>query len=266
MVKRAQELLGADNIECVLCDRGYFDTEECAALDDDGVKFVTPGTHGKTVKESIAVFEGELSLYERVNEDDMRVSFYRHDVINFTWKWARVTIRRALNTQHKKDGNTGELITEIVVQHSISMTNIIDGSVEDIVTTDGQRPSIEHFFDALKNADFITGFPSTSRHAVEVSIALTLLQQMLLWLFCAFLTTDSGEHPSTHKELTSVKLDLLERPAAEVFDEHEALSAEVREMQQGIERDIGCIRGFRRFIQRTRPQPQKMSRMASVHA
>ncbi len=230
--------MGADNIECVLCDRGYFDTEECAALDDDGVKFVTPGTHCKTVKESIAVFEGELSLYERVNEDDMRVSFYRHDVINFTgdstWKWARVTIRRALNTTHKKDGNTGELITEIVVQHSISMTNIIDGSVEDIVTTDGQRPSIEHFFDALKNADFITGFPSTSRHAVEVSIALTLLQQMLLWLFCAFLTTDSGEHSSTHKELTSVKLDLLECPAARCLTS----------MKHSVPRCARCSRGL----------------------
>ncbi len=99
---------------------------------------------------------------------------------------------------------------------------------------------------------------------MEVSIALTLLQQMLLWLVCSFLVTDSGEHPYAHKELTSVKLDLLERPAAQVFDEHEALSTKVRKMQRGIEQDTGFIRRFRRCIQQTGPTPRKISLLASL--
>ena len=268
LVKSAKELLGADNIEFVLFDRGYFDTKKFAALDDDGVKFVTPGKQCKTFKDIIAVFEDELSLYEQVNDNEMRVSFYLHDFINFTgdseWKWARVTIRRRLVTKRTKDGKSAALITETVVQHSIYMTNILDDSVEDMVSTYGQRTSIENFFEELKNAYFIKGFPSTSRHAVEVSIVLTLLQQVLLWLFCSFLTTDSGKRPYAHKELTSVKLDLLERPAGEVFDTAEVLSAEVREIQRGIEQDTSFIRSFRRFIQQTRPHPRKISLLASL--
>jgi hypothetical protein len=269
LVTKAQAIVGVDNIEFVLFDRGYFDTQEFAALDDDGTQFVTPGKHCKTFKEIIAAFEQDLSLYEPVDEHEMRVSFYLHDFINFMgasqWKWARVTIRRRLLTKRKKDRNTGKVMLETHVQHSIYITNILDGSVEDVVTTYGQRTAIENFFEEVKNAYFITGFPGTSRNSVEVSIALTLLQHLLLWLFCSFLTTDSGEHPYTHKELTSVKLDLLERPATEVFDAHEALSAEVLDIQRGIEQDMGCIRAFRRCIQRTRPEPRKISCMASFH-
>ena len=268
LVDAAKALVGADKIEFVLFDRGYFDTKEFAALDDEGVKFVTPGKHCKTFKEIIAALEQDLSLYEEVDASEMCVTFYLHDFINFTgdsqWKWARVTIRRRLITKQKKDRKSGELITETVVQHSIYMTNILDGSVEDVINTYGQRTSIENFFEELKNAYFIKGFPSTSRHSVEVSIALTLVQQLLLWLFCSFLTTGSDEHPYCHKELTSLKLDLLERPVSEVFDESETLSAEVLRVQRAMKQDIGFIRSFRRFIQRTRPIPRKISFMASI--
>ncbi|MCP4452961.1 MAG: hypothetical protein GY809_15980 [Planctomycetes bacterium] len=109
------------------------------------------------------------------------------------------------------------------------------------------------------------GFPSTSRTTVEVSIALTLLQQVLLWLFCSFLTTVSGAHPDAHKALTSVKLDLLERPATRLFDEPEALSAEVVARQRGMTQDMAVIHSVRRVIHRTRPTPQKISVMASLH-
>ncbi len=132
-------------------DRGYFDTNAFAVLDDDGTKFVTPGKHCKTFKEMIAVFERDVSLDETVDKTDMQVTFYLHDFINFTgeseWKWARVTIRRRLITKHKTDRKPGDVITETEVQHSIYRTNIFDGSVEDVVTTYGQRTASEHFFE-----------------------------------------------------------------------------------------------------------------------
>ena len=268
LVDKVKKLVGADRIEFVLFDRGYFDTKEFAVLDDAGIKFVTPGKQCKTFKEIIAALEQDLSLYEQVDESEMRVTFYMHDFINFRgkseWKWARVTIRRRLLNKRKKDRKSGEVMIETQVQHSIYMTNILDGSVEDVVTTYGQRTAIENFFEELKNAYFIKSFPSTSRNSVEVSITLTLLQQLLLWLLCSLLTTDSGEHPYCHKELTSLKLDLLERPASELFDESETISAEVLRIQRAIEQDIGFIRSFRRFIQRTRPAPRKISFMASI--
>ena len=203
-VKKANEWVGADTIDCVLFDRGYFDTNEFAVRDDDGTKFVTPGKHCKTFKEIIAVFEQEVSRYETMDETDMRVTFYLHDFIHLTgeseWRWARVTIRRRLITKRKKDRKRGEVLIETEVQHSMYMPHIVDGRVEDVVTTYGQRTSIENFVEALKTAYVIKGFPSTSRHSVAVSITLTRLQQLLLWLFCSFVTTRSGEHPDWHKE------------------------------------------------------------------
>jgi len=99
---------------------------------------------------------------------------------------------------------------------------------------------------------------------VEVSIVLTLLAQLLLWLFCSFLSTNSGDYPYCHKELTSLKLDVLERPIADLFDETEPVAADVLSTQRAIERDIAFIRDFRRFIQRTKPGPPKISFMSCI--
>ncbi len=99
---------------------------------------------------------------------------------------------------------------------------------------------------------------------MEVSITRTLLSQLLVWLFCSFLTTETGEHPDCHKEVTTLKFDVLERPISEVFDEHEPMSTEVLTIQRAIEQDIGFIRHFRRCIHRTRPAPRKVSLMASL--
>lgn len=272
LVDTAKALIGPDNIEFVLFDRGYFDTKQFATLDTQEVSFLSPGKQCKTFKEIITYFEHDLSLYDQVEETEWRVSFYLCNFIHFTsgadpgadWKWARVTIRRRLVSNQKNDPKTGSPVTITQVQHSIYLTNRRDDRIEDMIKTYGQRVAIENFFEELKNAYFIKGFPSTSREMVEVWIALTLLSQGLLWLLCSWLTTEDGDHPYCHKELTTLKLDLLERPLCEVLDQTESITAEVSRIQHGIEQDIAFIRRFRRFLPRTRPAPPKISVMVSI--
>ncbi len=270
MVEKAKQLVGADNIEFILFDRGYFDTDRFATLDDNSDKFITPGKQCKTFKDIIAYFENDMSLYEQTDETEWRVTFYLANFINFAsdseWKWARITIRRRLVTKIRKDPKTGEAMTETQVQHSIYMTNILDGSAEDVIKTYGKRVAIENFFEELKNAYFVKGFPTTSYDSVAVYITLALISHLLLWLFCSFLTAAEGEHPYCHRELSTLKPDVLERPADELFDCSEAADADVLAIQRAIERDIVFIRNFRRFIQRTKHGRRKLSLTASLRS
>ncbi len=272
LVDTAKAMIGADKIEFILFDRGYFDTAQFATLDTQEDRFLTPGKQCKTFKEIIGYFEHDLSLYDQVDKTEWRVSFYLCNFIHFTadavpgadWKWARVTIRRRLVSRQKKDPKTGAMITVTQVQHSIYLTNRLDDRIEDMIKTYGQRVAIENFFEELKNAYFIKGFPSTSRDSVEIWIALTLLAQGLLWLLCSWLTTEDGDHPYCHKELTTLKFDLLERPLSDVLNQTESITPKIARIQHGIEQDIAFIRRFRRFLPRTRPEPPKISVMASI--
>ncbi len=300
LVESAKRIVGAENVEFTVFDRGYFDTARFAKLDDekgensgndsdkkeenagndsdkkDGKTnndhFVTLGKKCKTFKDIIAIFEKDLSLYEKIDEKEWRVTFYLADFINFTrengMRWARVTIRRQLITKTKRDKKTGEIITETKVEHLIYITNIRDGSVEDIVKTYGQRVAIENFFEEFKNAYYVKGFPKRSRDGVIIHITLTLIAHQVLWLFCSLLASKDEKHPHPYrnKELTSLKFDLLERPAEDIFDLSEPFDPDILKVQSEIEKDVAFIRNFRRFVQRTKKKRIKISLMDSILA
>lgn len=269
LVKQAQKILGRENIQFVLFDRGYFDTKKFAQLDEDKDHFTTMGKKCKTFKEIIAIFEKDMSLYEKVDENEWRVTFCLFNFMDFTsedkLRTARVTIRRKLVKKSKTDPKTGEKVIFTKVEHWIYMTNILDGSVEDIVKTYGKRVAIENFFEELKNTYHLKGFPKTNYNAVVVYITLLLMGHLLLWFFCSFLTTLEGKKPYCNRELSTLKKDLLEKSAQKIFIAQENIDPHILKIQRAIEKDIAFIRKFKRFIQKTKKIKIKISLINSIN-
>lgn len=257
LFKQVKSLLGPQKLEYLVFDRGFFDTAKFKAIAAEGEAFLVPGKACKTIKNLVFFLEhGPTKPFWEVEGSqgrEQRAHILMKDFINYgPDNEIRVIVRR-LKSKRSVTDEQGNKRTETVITYHFYLTNIMSGSVEELIKHYGQRVYIENFFEEMKNSWHIKNFPGCAFTAVQNHIGLTLLSYLALWLFCALLERD-GQQPFLHRELPTLKLELLERQVGQLF-EFQPYPPDILADQAAINQDMAWLAQWRhrRFIPSGRP-------------
>jgi hypothetical protein len=178
MCNLVKKVVGKENVEIVMFDRGFYSAEEFNKIKKD-LEFNTPAKKYKTIMDAIAEVEPDKfkkTGYNRwISETSVELNGYDGKL--------RLIVVKKIEPRVKKDKEAEEKSWTMEDVYYGYLTNNNTLGTRDVPELYSKRWGIENFFKELRNHWNIKAFPSTSLDAVRSHIALLFIQFMVLSLF-----------------------------------------------------------------------------------
>ncbi len=178
MCGMAKKVVGNENIEIVMFDKGFYDAKSFDKIKGD-FSFNTPAKKYKTIREAIASIE--LVKFKQTGYNKW-ISETRVELAGYDGKLRLIVVKK-VEPRAKKDKETGEKSWTMEDVYYGYLTNNETLGTRDVPKLYSTRWGIENFFKELRNQWNIRDFPGTSRDAVRSHIALLFIQFLVLSLF-----------------------------------------------------------------------------------
>lgn len=187
LLVQARELLGVNRLGFILFDKGFWNSDELAKLDDQEEQLITAAILYKSVKEAIAAVPRGDWIRAQRNERcaDTRLTLPNgHTLRLIIWKkLGRVVVRN--KNSYPKRNKRGRIITKPGPVHYCYLTNLSadEWDPDQVIALYGKRWGVEDFIEEIKNQYHLGRFPGKDLKLVKVHLILTLILYVLMKQF-----------------------------------------------------------------------------------
>lgn len=187
LLAQARALLGVKRLGFILFDKGFWNSDEFAQLDDQDEQLITAAILYKSVKKAIAAVPKEDWIRAQCNERcaDTRLTLPNgHTLRLIIWKKLGRVIVRNKNGNPKRD-KRGRIITKPGPVHYGYLTNLSadEWDPDQVIALYGKRWGVEDFIEEIKNQYHLGRFPGKDLKLVKVHLILTLILYVLMKQF-----------------------------------------------------------------------------------
>jgi len=236
MCERAKKVVGKENIEIVMFDKGFYDAKSFKKIKGD-LTFNTPAKKYKTIMDAIACIEPGKFKQTGYNRwiSETRVALEGYD------GKLRLIVVKKVEPRAKKDKETGEKSWMMEDVYYSYLTNNETLGTIDVPKLYSKRWRIENFFKELRNHWNIRNFPGTSLDAVRSHIALLFIQFMVLSLFKHYVL--GGEYRNAQlKTLRTRVFGVFEDESSdEITEEHYREMVAFRSELRAYAETMNCL-------------------------
>jgi len=254
MCERAKRVVGKENIEIVMFDKGFYNAKSFNKIKGD-LTFNTPAKRYKTIMDAIASIEPDKFKQTGYNRwiSETRVALEGYD------GKLRLIVEKKVEPRAKKDKETCEKSWTMEDVYYSYLTNNKSLGTIDVPKLYSKRWGIENFFKELRNQWNIRDFPSTSLDAVSSHVALLFIQFLALSLFKHYVL--GGEYRNAQlKTLRTRVFDIFEDESSDdITEEHYREMAEFRSELHTYAETMNCL-----FSSRTMGMPSIYSLNVSI--
>jgi len=187
LLAQARELLGVDHLGFILFDKGFWNGDEFAKLDDEEEKLITAAVLYKSVKRAIAIIPRREWIRAQRNERcaDTHLTLANGCTLRLIiWKKLGRVVVRNKNGNPKRD-NRGRIITKPGPVHYCYLSNLSadEWDPDQVIALYGKRWGVEDFIEEIKNQYHLGRFPGKDLKLVKVHLILTLILYILMKQF-----------------------------------------------------------------------------------
>ncbi|MCK4398661.1 MAG: transposase [Methanophagales archaeon] len=205
MCDKAKKVVGKENIEIVMFDKGFYDAKSFNNIKDD-LTFNTPAKKYKSIRDAIAGIEPEKFKQTSYNK---WISETRIELDGYVGKLRLIVVKK-VEPRVKKDKAAGEKSWTMEDVYYGYLTNNETLGTRDVPNLYSKRWGVENFFKELRNHWNIRNFPSTSLDAVRSHVALLFIQFLILSLF---------KHYVLSRKYRNAQLKTLRTQVFDVFED-----------------------------------------------
>lgn len=218
LLAQARELLGVDRLGFILFDKGFWNSDEFAKLDDEGEQLITAAILYKSVKKAIAAIPRRDWIRAQRNERcaDTSLTLANGCTLRLIiWKKLGRVVVRNKNGNPKRD-KRGRILTKPGPVHYCYLTNLSadEWDPDQVIALYGKRWGVEDFIEEIKNQYHLGRFPGKDLQLVKVHLILTLILYILMKQFKQLAAQWLARAEYARMELCRFSRQFLQAPKA----------------------------------------------------